>query len=67
MDSRTALRILQEKPNHPKKSKLLNIIKKDSFCAYWYAREVMKGRWIEAEEIIKKNVSYAINYARGSW
>jgi len=35
----------------------------DPEYAYRYAREVIKGRWIEAEEIIKNNTKNAYLYA----
>jgi len=35
-----------------------------SFWCYWYAREVLKDRWIEAESIIIKDAEYAYLYAR---
>jgi hypothetical protein len=31
---------------------------------YWYARLVIKGRWPEAESVIRKNPYYAYCYAR---
>ncbi len=40
-------------------------------AAYYYAKEVIKGRWLEAEEIIGKNPSAAYLYAKeiikGRW
>lgn len=43
---------------------------KDDFVAYLYARDIVKGRWQDAEEAISKGAS-AIQYARdvvgGRW
>ena len=36
---------------------------KDPRWAYWYALEVIKGRWPEAEEYIKKDPEIASYYA----
>ena len=39
--------------------------------AYYYARDVIKGRWPEGEEAIKRDPFWATNYAmyviRGKW
>ena len=39
--------------------------------AYWYARNVIKGRWLEAEPVISKAAEWAYQYARnvikGRW
>jgi len=39
--------------------------------AYWYAKNIIKGRWLEAEEYIKKNPRWAYWYAKyiikGRW
>jgi hypothetical protein len=40
------------------------IIIKDSKYAYHYAMQVIKGRWIEAEQYIIKDPYYAYFYAR---
>ena len=39
------------------------IIIKDPEYAYYYAKEVIKGRWIEAENIIATSSLYAYFYA----
>ena len=40
-----------------------NIIKRIPEHAYWYARDVIKGRWREAEKYIIKDTRYAYFYA----
>jgi hypothetical protein len=59
--------------------KLLTIIKDNRYqtalsspgSAYFYAKDVLKGRWVEAEHIIKQNNWFATLYARdvikGRW
>jgi len=37
---------------------------KDPKQAYWYAREIIKDRWLEAEEYIIKDSVWAHWYAR---
>jgi hypothetical protein len=37
---------------------------KDPGWAYWYAREIIKGRWPEAEPYIMKDPQWALIYAR---
>jgi len=41
------------------------------FWLYWYARNIINGRWLEAEPFINKNVEYSYWYARwvikGRW
>jgi hypothetical protein len=48
-----------------------HIIKRNSWCAYHYAKDVMKKRWIEAEPRIMKSPDYAYCYAasviKGRW
>jgi len=43
----------------------------DSYHAYNYVIDVIEGRWIEGEEIIKKDPGYAYKYAinviKGRW
>lgn len=34
-----------------------------AFWAYWYAENVIKGRWEEGEPIIMKNLKWAFFYA----
>ena len=58
-----AYEILEENPNHEHKSGYEFIIKKDPEYAYYYAKEVIKGRFLEAEEYIKKYPYYASLYA----
>ena len=31
--------------------------------AYWYASDVIKGRWVEGEEVIKRSSEWAFHYA----
>ena len=42
-----------------------------SYWVYWYAKCVIKGRWLEAEDVILKNAFVAQHYARdvikGRW
>jgi hypothetical protein len=40
------------------------IIIKSLQYAYFYSKEVIKGRWIEAEEFIKKDAYWAYYYVR---
>jgi len=51
--------------------KLELIIIKNPYYAYLYARDVIKGRWIEAEEIISTDSECAYYYSRavikGRW
>ena len=48
-----------------------SIIKKDSIYAYHYAKQVIRGRWFEAEPYIMKDSNSAYSYAlyviRGRW
>lgn len=48
-----------------------NIIKRDSYNAYRYAKFVIKCRWIEAEPYIMHNprwaYRYAIDFMHGGW
>ena len=45
--------------------------RKKAFWAFWYARDVIKGRWPEAEDVIAENAEYAYGYAKdvlkGRW
>ena len=59
-----AYEILEENPNHEHKSGYEFIIKKDSYHAYSYALNIIKGRFLEAEEYIKKDPDYACRYAK---
>ena len=67
-----AYKILNENPNHEHKSGYEFIIKKDPHWAAYYAKYIIKGRWIEAEEeYIKKDSRsayyYAIHVIKGRW
>lgn len=48
-----------------------HIIKKDPGCAYWCARIIKQGRWLEAEPYIMKSpfwvTEYAENIIGGRW
>ena len=59
-----AYEILEENPNHEHKSGYEFIIKKDPEHACLYARDIIKGRFPEAEEYIKKDLEQAYYYAR---
>ena len=54
----------------PKWEKLLLSLE-DPFWLYMYARDIIKDRWLEAEEYIKKDPEYAHFYAKnvikGRW
>ena len=56
---------LQCEISKEEKEILLEIIKKDPRWAYNYAKDIIKGRWLEAEEIIKKDPHWAYYYAKG--
>lgn len=43
---------------------LLHIIKRTSKLSFFYAYEILKGRFKETEDIIKKDPSYAVMYAK---
>ncbi len=73
MEPKAAYEILKSnaKPEGDAKRALLDIIKKDpeyaseyAYWAYHYARTVIKGRWHEAEEIIKTDPKSACFYAK---
>ena len=73
MEPKAAYEILTSKvkPEGDVKQALLDIVKEDpeyaSKYAYWayrYAEYVIKGRWHEAEEIIKTDPQYACFYAK---
>jgi hypothetical protein len=59
-----AFDILQENPNHKYKSEYELIIQKDPHYAYYYAKDIIKGRWKEGEESIKKDPKLAYLYAK---
>jgi len=40
-------------------------IKNNPKYAYYYARDIIKGRWPEGEDAIKQDVYYAYHYAEG--
>jgi len=42
---------------------LEDIILTDPHIAYYYARNIIKSRWVEAEDIIMNHPSYCVNYA----
>ncbi len=56
---------------HEDYSDITHIIKKIPEYAYHYAKNVLKGRWIEAEPYIIKNPQWASNYSvdiiKGRW
>ena len=56
---------------HGRNSELEKIIINDPDWAYYYARDVIKDRWIEAEKIILTDPDWAYYYARyiikGRW
>jgi len=39
------------------------LIKTDAKYAYWYARDVIKDRWMEAEEVIKLSACFWTAYS----
>jgi hypothetical protein len=49
----------------------IDTIKKDPGSAYYYSRDIIKGRWLEGEEAIKKNPGwayyYSVNIIKGRW
>ncbi len=49
----------------------LEVIKKDPYLIYQYAKNIIKGRWPEAEETIKNDPFYSSLYAKnivkGRW
>lgn len=49
----------------------MNIIRREPYYAYQYARDVLKGRWVEAEPYIMKDRIAAHDYAKyvigGRW
>ena len=51
--------------------KLEQIIMKDAEWAYWYAKDIIKGRWLEAEPIIAHSgmfaYFYALNIIKSRW
>lgn len=50
---------------------VLHIIKREPNLAFWYALDIIKGRWEEAESVIMKCPIYAYEYAldiiNGRW
>jgi len=40
-----------------------DIIKTNAYYAYCYAKNVIKGRWIEGEEVIRNDALYAYLYS----
>jgi hypothetical protein len=34
------------------------------YWAYWYARQVLKGRWARAEKVIASSPKWALEYAK---
>ena len=65
MTTQQAYEILKNETyrDETKKQNCLNIIKKDPEHVYLYARDIIKGRFPEAEEYIKKDPQYAYYYA----
>jgi hypothetical protein len=57
--------------NNKRDKDLEPFIIKDPHYAYFYALNIIEGRWIEAEQYIMKNPHYAYFYAknmiRGRW
>jgi len=43
--------------------KLEPFILKDAYWSYWYAKDVIKGRFISGEAVISKNARYSYWYA----
>ena len=41
-----------------------DIIKTNAWYSYWYAKDVIKDRFIEAEEVIRTKARYAYCYAK---
>ena len=39
------------------------MVRNEGFWAYQYARYVLRGPWVEMEDMIKKNKLWAYNYA----
>ena len=52
---------LNEKKRLPE---LEPIILQDICCAYYYARDMVKGRWKEGEAVITKNAYHSYHYAK---
>ena len=50
---------------------MLTLLKKDSYRLYLYARDIIKGRWPEAEPVIMTDPNlaywYAKNIIEGRW
>lgn len=44
--------------------KLVKIIATDPHFSYWYARDIIKGRWPEGEIVVAKDPWYAYMYAK---
>ena len=59
------------KPGLDNEDTIDRIIKKDMSQAYYYALDIIKGRWIEAEPALMKEPYYAYIYAKyiikGRW
>jgi hypothetical protein len=50
--------------NNKRDEQLEKIIITDPYCAYYYSRDIIKGRWTEAEDIISTSPYYTYLYAR---
>jgi hypothetical protein len=50
-------------PNKQRDKDLEQYIIKDSYYAYFYAKNVIKGRWVEAENIISTSPPHIYWYA----
>ena len=56
---------------HGRDKKIEEIFKQDPFWVWWYAVNIIKGRWYEAEDTIKQDPEWAFNYIydiiQGPW
>jgi hypothetical protein len=52
---------LNEKKRLPE---LESIILQDVCCAYYYAKDMVKGKWEEGEAVITTNAYYSYHYAK---
>ncbi len=59
-----AYKKLEKNPNDQNKFIYEQIIIKDPKHAYWYARNILKNKWKEAEEYIKNHPYWAYRYAK---
>src|ERR1035437_4247091 len=67
-DSRYAYAFCNESPwffkylFRTKWNQISSVISQDPYTAYLYAKNILKGRWIKAEDVIKKDVERWIHY-----